>query len=183
MQEREADWTLFWRQLAELRARIGGEGKVDLELVTEVMQPAFYSTGGVAMHDLLLWLRKQWMPAVLSSGVDAASATASMKQASPKYVPREWMLVEAYKAAAQGDYAPLRALHELFKTPSGPIPLFNFHLIFCVLISVYYAGMTSIQNTPHVFTLSLPKSSATRRASPQNPDLLNRWRPSMLALL
>ena len=130
MQEREADWTLFWRQLAELRARIGRQGEVDLAMVTEVMQPAFYATGGVVMQDLLLWLRSQWMPAILSSGVDAASASASMKQASPKYVLREWMLAEAYKAGAQGDYALLRALHELCKTPSGPIPFFKVQLSF-----------------------------------------------------
>jgi hypothetical protein len=36
------------------------------------------------------------------------------------YVPREWMLVTAYKAADEGNYAPLRTLHELFKTPYAP---------------------------------------------------------------
>ena len=120
MQDKEADWTLFWRQLAELRVRIGDHGNIDAAVVAEVMQPAFYIKGDRAVSGLLPWLQGQWAPAALSSGADAASASAAMKQASPKYVPREWMLVTAYKAAETGDYAPMRILHELFKTPCAP---------------------------------------------------------------
>jgi uncharacterized protein YdiU (UPF0061 family) len=120
MQDKEADWTLFWRQLAELRVRIGDHGNIDAAVVAEVMQPAFYINGDRAVSGLLPWLQGQWAPAALSSGADAASASAAMKQASPKYVPREWMLVTAYKAAETGDYAPMRILHELFKTPCAP---------------------------------------------------------------
>lgn len=35
-----------------------------------------------------------------------------MRRASPKYVPREWILVQAYKAAEAGD---LSILHELVR--------------------------------------------------------------------
>jgi uncharacterized protein YdiU (UPF0061 family) len=117
MQDKQADWTLFWRQLAELRERIGDEDRIDAAVVADVMQPAFYLKSDRVVQGLLPWLQGQWLPAALSSGVDAASASAAMKQASPKYVPREWMLVTAYKAAETGDYAPMRTLHELFKTP------------------------------------------------------------------
>jgi len=44
------------------------------------------------------WIDK-WMVAALEGGIDSAEAIAAMKQASPKYVVREWMLVKAYKAA------------------------------------------------------------------------------------
>jgi uncharacterized protein YdiU (UPF0061 family) len=40
-----------------------------------------------------------------------------MKQQSPKYVPREWMLVHAYEKAIEGDNAPLLELYQLFKRP------------------------------------------------------------------
>ena len=62
------------------------------------------------------------MAATAEVGTDAAAASAAMKQASPKYVPREWMLVTAYKAAETGDYEPMRTLHHLFKTPYDEHP-------------------------------------------------------------
>ena len=44
MHAREADWTVFWRQLAELRGRTG-TGPVGAAEVAQVMQPAFYWSG------------------------------------------------------------------------------------------------------------------------------------------
>ena len=40
-----------------------------------------------------------------------------MKRISPKYVPREWMLEEAYSAAEKGDYTVLEKLSRLFSKP------------------------------------------------------------------
>ena len=62
------------------------------------------------------------MAATAELAIDAAAASAAMKQASPKYVPREWMLVTAYKAAETGDYEPMRTLHQLFKAPYDEHP-------------------------------------------------------------
>jgi uncharacterized protein YdiU (UPF0061 family) len=121
MNRTQADWTLFWRQLAVLRGRVGDGGELDAAVVAEVMAPAFYLSDGNprerVLKDLLSWLRSHWIPSIKPDGCDAAAASAAMKQASPKYVPREWMLVTAYTAAATGDYSTLHALHELFKTP------------------------------------------------------------------
>ena len=39
----------------------------------------------------------------------AVAAAARLRRANPKYVAREWMLVQAYDAAASGDYGPVRA--------------------------------------------------------------------------
>ena len=39
MKHHKADWTIFWRQLAELRAKIGSLNDAD---VVKVMRPAFY---------------------------------------------------------------------------------------------------------------------------------------------
>ena len=58
----------------------------------------------------------------LPSGFDAAAVSAAMRLASPKYVPREWMLAEAYEAAERGEYAPLRELHELLRRPYDEQP-------------------------------------------------------------
>ena len=65
------------------------------------------------------WIDK-WMVDALECGIDSAEASATM--ASPKYVVREWMLENAYKAAERNDYEPMRTLHQLFKTPYDEHP-------------------------------------------------------------
>jgi uncharacterized protein YdiU (UPF0061 family) len=40
-----------------------------------------------------------------------------MKRASPKYIPREWMLVKAYQDAERGEYETIHALSRLFENP------------------------------------------------------------------
>jgi len=45
-----------------------------------------------------------------------------MRRASPKYVPREWMLVEAYDKASHGDYTSVRELYQLFLRPYDEQP-------------------------------------------------------------
>ena len=37
----------------------------------------------------------------------AAAVAARLRGVNPKYIAREWMLAEAYAAAAIGDYAPV----------------------------------------------------------------------------
>ena len=45
------------------------------------------------------------------------TAPQRLNAANPKFVLREWMLVEAYDAAADGDFSVARDLHDLVKTP------------------------------------------------------------------
>jgi uncharacterized protein YdiU (UPF0061 family) len=45
-----------------------------------------------------------------------------MQRASPKFVPREWMLVRAYEAADAGDFGPVRELATLFARPYDDEP-------------------------------------------------------------
>ena len=45
-----------------------------------------------------------------------------MRNTSPKYVPREWMLAQAYEAAEQGDYSIVREQLELFRAPFDEHP-------------------------------------------------------------
>ena len=53
---------------------------------------------------------------------DAAEIAATIRRTSPKYVPREWILHEAYSAAEEGNHQPLLALHELLKRPYDEQP-------------------------------------------------------------
>ena len=45
-----------------------------------------------------------------------------MNAANPKYVPREWVLKEAYTAADRGDTTGVHALLELFRKPYDEQP-------------------------------------------------------------
>jgi len=47
-----------------------------------------------------------------------------MRRTSPKYVPREWMLVAAYDAANNGDYSVMKELAALFSEPFAEQPTF-----------------------------------------------------------
>ena len=65
------------------------------------------------------WLQ-QWSDALVSSQNNENSMNAvyeRMRNTNPKYVLREWMLVEAYQRAARGDETELHALHELTLHP------------------------------------------------------------------
>eukprot|EP00913_Durusdinium_trenchii_P035164 g32896.t1 len=48
-----------------------------------------------------------------------------MRGASPKYVPRNWMLYEAYDAAMRKDYSVVRGMLELFRRPYEEQPIFE----------------------------------------------------------
>merc|ERR1719482_2293932 len=86
----EGDYTLFWRQLAKVAE---GGGLADLE-------PAFEALPAKLRPKWEAWVEKY------RKGVDAGSQAATrMRCVSPKYVPREWMLLQAYTAANGGDYA------------------------------------------------------------------------------
>jgi uncharacterized protein YdiU (UPF0061 family) len=68
----------------------------------------------------------------LSVSRRAAKVSAEMRRVSPKYVPREWMLVEAYKAAEQKDFSAVLKLQQVFKSPYDELPQFE---------SAYYRRM------------------------------------------
>lgn len=57
-----------------------------------------------------------------TDGRPSAERQAEMRLASPKYVPREWMLVQAYRAAQEGDYAVLETLVRAHHACSWPVP-------------------------------------------------------------
>ena len=48
---------------------------------------------------------------------EAERRARAMRLVSPKYVPREWMLAEAYKGAEQGNHTAVHTLQRLFSRP------------------------------------------------------------------
>lgn len=52
----------------------------------------------------------------------AEGAPQRLRAVNPKYVPREWMLVDAYRNAGQGDYSLVHELYDLFLEPYAEQP-------------------------------------------------------------
>jgi uncharacterized protein YdiU (UPF0061 family) len=112
----ELDWTLFWRELAWLtRAEMPTLATSDEEAaIVAVLAAASYGGRDAVAADMPQWLEwvRAWRDA--AAGPEAA---ATMRAASPQYVPREWMLAEAYAAAELGDFS---AMHELQRVLADP---------------------------------------------------------------
>ena len=118
MRQSAVDWTLFWRQLAVVAAAMSDD---DDGLLVEPLQLAFYSPLTWTLHQRWAgWLRR-WRGQHAHEGVTTAMQREAladrMRQASPKYIPREWMLAEAYTAAGEGDHSAVHRLQELFRRP------------------------------------------------------------------
>ena len=112
MVETPVDYTLFWRELSNLPTQVAA------------LQPSFYETrGGYAKNNVAIesrwaaWLQK-WHTALQQEAHNPADVSAAMKQINPKYIPREWMLVEAYRSATDAvDFTLVHKLHEVLEDP------------------------------------------------------------------
>ena len=128
LRQHPTDWTLMWRQLARavLVAEEESEGG-DGDAIISVLNPAFYeqplaSRGRAAWKKWLTRWRKALRAEDTAGGgntnhYNATDIAARLRAANPKYIPREWMLAEAYTAAEAGDYSGVHALQKLFRRP------------------------------------------------------------------
>ncbi|MFA6903790.1 MAG: protein adenylyltransferase SelO family protein [Gallionellaceae bacterium] len=112
MAETPVDYTIFWRELSSLPTQVAA------------LQPSFYETRGAYAQNKVemetrwaAWLQK-WHAALQQEARNPVEISAEMKQTNPKYIPREWMLVEAYRRATDsGDYSQVHQLHEVLAAP------------------------------------------------------------------
>lgn len=113
------DYTMFWRQLACLPILMKGD--LSDEQLLLAMGEIYYEPLSPCNRDKIVkWLR-DWMKLVNEemekSEKSLQDISTAMKNASPKYIPREWILVECYSAAIEGDYSLIDELYQLFKNP------------------------------------------------------------------
>ena len=112
MAQTPVDYTIFWRELSSLPKQVAD------------LRPSFYASRGAYGQDPAVmearwgaWLHK-WHTALVQEGRDPLEVSVAMKQVNPKYIPREWMLVEAYRSATDaGDFTQVRRLHALLADP------------------------------------------------------------------
>jgi len=109
-----ADWTITWRQLAEVLAL--PKGSDAQSLLTPIVRANSHTNRIQAQaENWIAWL-KQWL-ALVDKGQGREAAAEEIRSSSPKYIPREWMLKEAYEAAQRGDFSGVHELFEVFKKP------------------------------------------------------------------
>eukprot|EP00747_Dinoflagellata_sp_TGD_P007947 gnl/TRDRNA2_/TRDRNA2_117577_c2_seq1.p1 gnl/TRDRNA2_/TRDRNA2_117577_c2~~gnl/TRDRNA2_/TRDRNA2_117577_c2_seq1.p1 ORF type:complete len:265 (+),score=56.63 gnl/TRDRNA2_/TRDRNA2_117577_c2_seq1:55-795(+) len=125
MGESNIDWTIFWRQLAELPAKGLGPESPAQDLMAP-LKVAFYEESLVRTLEgrWTAWLAK-WLGQLKADGLAGGEVASSMRLTSPKYVPREWILVEAYDAANKGDHSVVETLYKLFLRPFDEQPEFE----------------------------------------------------------
>jgi len=119
-----ADFTLFWRQLAEIVGNFpidNIDGNItnitnSLELFNFI-ENCFYKK--LTMDDKYKWVQwlAKWLSLIKTTNENYKTISKNMKNMSPKFIPREWMLKSAYETANVGDYSTMNELQTLFKTP------------------------------------------------------------------
>ena len=114
----EADYTITYRQLAVVVESFydiaDDAGPSDL---VDPLREAFHSLEP-PVEEWAMWIR-QWITMLKEHHPEDNGSTiaARMRGENPKYIPREWMLVEVYDAVAAGDFAPLHEIFDLFSQP------------------------------------------------------------------
>lgn len=130
LRQADIDWTIVWRQLAAVvelsqpadGAADGAWSFADLSdaALMAPLEPAFAKPAEFADDKTgklwAAWLRR-WLAALQLEGDSPAVVAERMRLINPKFVPREWMLVECYTSAAAGDFGPLNELFALFSAP------------------------------------------------------------------
>lgn len=127
MEATEADYTMFWRQLSHIPSSVFPgvlvesclDGASNEQLFAPLVD-SFYRA--LTLEERSRWsaLVRRWLGLLIaqsSAGDTGADISGRMCRVNPKYVPREWMLVDAYQAAAQNDTRPLQRLQALFAAP------------------------------------------------------------------
>lgn len=119
-----ADFTLFWRQLAEIVGNFPidnvGENVTNITNSSELfnfIENCFYKK--LTMDDKYKWVQwlAKWLMLIKTTNENYKTISKNMKNISPKFIPREWMLKSAYEKANVGDYSIMNELQTLFKTP------------------------------------------------------------------
>jgi len=126
MRRSDVDYTIFWRELATVAEL--GESDVgdDAKLAAPLLKALYNAPQESRMREWADWLRR-WRRAVAEEqgGGGLTAAAARIRAANPKYIPREWMLKEAYDRAAKGDYEVVHSLYKCFLRPYDEQPEFE----------------------------------------------------------
>ena len=125
MRESRTDWTIFWRQLTYVMKEFPDLNSEDYGDMMAVLEVDSSSPSSPFYEELTSELRRQWIAWIKDwretlKSLDGASGEQIyelMRTSNPKYVLREWMLVDAYSTATDEDYTILKELYKLIQDP------------------------------------------------------------------
>ena len=125
------DYTIFFRELSYLVRDVPNilDSSISLnadELFSQLRgsdagrpgSSPFYEALPLDLHSKwLVWI-EMWRSTLATSCSDSQEVVATrMLQTNPKYILREWMLVNAYQKASDNDESELLALYSLIQRP------------------------------------------------------------------
>ncbi|GBG31924.1 Selenoprotein O [Hondaea fermentalgiana] len=116
------DYTIFFRELSNVTNDVISRQNAP-DLVAMLEERAAYEPLDAEQRKALENWATQWL-VLVHADIDMSEEKrlATMRANNPKYVPREWMLKEAYEAAENKDYGPFRTMQKLFETPYDEHP-------------------------------------------------------------
>jgi len=99
--------------------------------------------GDLTDRETVKWTRwlANWLAQANPENRSKTEVAVEMRKVSPKFIPREWMLVRAYDAADQGDVSVLNELQALFRTPYDEHDAELSSKYFCKASSEVYSGV------------------------------------------
>ena len=118
MEESLVDYTIFWRELSALLPTAIDQLLPSNDARTNAC--CFYEPAKIGKDLQQRWNDwiKRWQNQLLDAGRSRAVVQEQMLAANPKFVPREWMLVEAYRSLIdRNDVAVLKRMQLLFEEP------------------------------------------------------------------
>jgi len=119
------DWTLLWRQLSYVMRDMDDLDATNYEAMMTKLEggeagsdasPFYEPLTSQQRKDWTNWI-KEWREILKITKRPSEEVYEQMKKNNPKFVLREWILVDAYSAAANGDFSMMKELHDLCKHP------------------------------------------------------------------
>ena len=110
LQAHPTDYTIFFRELTNILDSVDSIDVIHL-------QKAFHQPlTSELTKSWNAWL-KSWIFALQEAGRPLPVVADKMRRANPRYIPREWLLAEAYTAAERGDFKPFHSLQMVLLRP------------------------------------------------------------------
>jgi serine/tyrosine/threonine adenylyltransferase len=127
LRKSRVDWTVFWRQLTYVARDFPDLDSSDYEGMISALEdnevdersdcnPFYEPLTPELKKQWISWI-KQWRQGLQAAEADGKNVYDKMKTTNPKFVLREWMLVDAYTNAGIGDESSLQELYELIQKP------------------------------------------------------------------
>jgi len=125
LQLNRVDWSLFWRQLTLVAREFDDYESDNYDAMLTLLEgedeasPFYQPLSTESRASFKSWI-EEWRSALATTTQQQRTPddiAEGMRLANPKYVLREWMLKKAYDNAAKGDYAEMKNLYALTKSP------------------------------------------------------------------